>query len=150
MDNFIAGPLLEDLPTENLRWMLSFWNNLRGHRDMPARSDFSPEQMVPMLPYVSLIDVERDPQRFRIRLVGTGIVAESGVDLTGKYYDELQNPENLLERSAWVAENRQSYYAHGLPLDWASQDFNSYAVLVMPLSGDGEHVDMFLGYMAFG
>lgn len=150
MDNFIGGPSLEDLPTEDLRWMLGFWNNLRGDRDMPARSDFSPADMVPLLPYISLIDVESDPQRFRIRLVGTGIVAESGVDLTGHYQDELKKTEKVIERCDWMVKNRQPLYAQNVPLDWASLDFSSYGILMMPLSADGENVDMLLGFVDFG
>lgn len=149
MDNFIADPSLEDLSTEKMRWMLKFWNDLRGARAMPARADFSPADMVPMLPFVTLTDVERDPLRFKARLVGTGIVAESGVDPTGKYYEELRNSDKLIERSTWVAENRQTYFARDLPLDWASLDFNSYSALVMPLSSDGDHVDMMLGFVDF-
>lgn len=150
MDSFIGSPSVEDMPTENLRWMLNFWNNLRGDRRMPARSDFSPVQMVPMLPQVSLTDVESDPPRFRARLVGTGIVTETGVDVTGKYFDELPNSEKLIERCVWVTENRQAYFAHTLPLVWASQEFTSYSALAMPLSSDGENVDMLLGFLDFG
>lgn len=149
MSEFIADPSPEDLPTEDLRWLLAFWNELRGTREMPSRADFSPADMVPYLPYIGLADVEHDPQRFRTRLAGTGIVTECGVDLTGVYYDQMPNPEGIVRRAAWVAENRRPCFAHDLPLTWASRDFSSYATLIMPLSADGKQVDMLLNYVAF-
>lgn len=149
MSEFITDPSAEDLPSEELRWLLAFWNELRGTREMPARADFSPADMVPLLPYIGLVDVEHDPQRFRTRLAGTGIVQETGADWTGVYYDEMLNSEEISHRAAWVTENRQPCFANDLPLSWASRDFTSYRVLVMPLSADGEQVDMLLIYVDF-
>lgn len=150
MSELLTDPTAEDLRSDKLRWLLDFWNELRGTREMPARADFSPADMVSCLPNISLVDVEYNPQRFRTRLVGTGIVEESGIDLTGKYYDQMPNPEGIISRGAWVVKNRKPCYATGLPLVWASRDFNSYSVLVMPLSGDGNQVDMLLLYVDFG
>ncbi len=150
MSEFFADPTPEDLPTEKLRWMLEFWKGLCGGREMPARADFSPADMVSLLPYIGLVDVEHNPQRFRARLAGTGIVEETGIDLTGVYYDQMPSPEEIVSRAAWVVENRKPCYAEGLPMSWASKEFTSYAVLVMPLSGDGKQVDMLLIYVDFG
>ena len=84
-----------------------------------------------------------------MRLVGTGIVSESGIDLTGRYYDELPKIDDLIERNKWAVENRCPFFAHSIPLGWASRDFSSYSGLLLPLSTTGEHVDMTLAYIVF-
>ncbi len=149
MNDFVASPVPEDLPTEDFRWLMAFWNDLRGSRDMPARSDFTPAQLVPYLPRIVLTDVEHEPLRFRARLVGTGIVADSGTDPTGRYYEDLPGSEDVVRRHAWVVANRKPYFAHDIPLVWASNKFNTYSVLVMPLSADGDSIDMMLSYLRF-
>ena len=149
MGDFVASPAPEDLPTEDFRWLMTFWNDLRGSRDMPARSDFTPAQLVPYLPRIMLTDVEHDPLRFRARLVGTGIVADSGIDLTGRYYEDLPGSEDVVERKTWVVANRRPYFAHDMPLVWVSNNFNTYSVLVMPLSEDGDSIDMMFSYLRF-
>jgi hypothetical protein len=149
MSKFVADPSSEDLPTKDLRWLLAFWNELRGTRELPARADFTPADLVPYLPMLLLSDVEEDPQRFRMRLMGTGIVAATGVDLTGRYYDEVPGTEEAIRRHEWIVENRKPYFAYDLPLTWASRDFSSYMGLAMPLSVDGSRVDMILMYHIF-
>lgn len=149
MNGLVKGPAPEDLPTEEFRWLLAFWDDLRGSREMPARADFKPEQLVPYLSGIMLTDVEYDPLRFRARLVGTGIVADSGADPTGQYYDDLPASDEIILRKQWVVENRKPYFANNLPLDWASNKFSTYSVLVMPLSADGKLVDMIMSYLRF-
>ncbi len=45
--------------------------------------------MVEFLSNVFLIDVEEEPRRYRIRLMGTALVHWSGRDLTGCHVDEI-------------------------------------------------------------
>lgn len=149
MNGLVNSPAPEDLPTEEFRWLLTFWNDLRGSREMPSRADFTPAQLVRYLPGIMLTDVEHDPLRFRVRLVGTGIVAETGVDLTGQYYDQVEGGEDATGRHEWVEANRVPYFASDMPLTWASNKFNTYSVLVMPLSTDGDIVDKVLSYICF-
>lgn len=116
---------------------------------MPARADFTPAQLVPYLPRIMLTDVEHDPLRFRARLVGTGIVADSGADPTGQYYEDVPHSDEIIRRKQWVVENRKPNFAHDLPLVWASNNFSTYSALVMPLSESGEIVDMIFSYFRF-
>ncbi len=67
-----------------------YWHALRGDRGIPHFLDFNVND-VPReaLPYMSLLEVENNPRRYRYRLAGTSVVAAYGQDLTGQYLDEL-------------------------------------------------------------
>ena len=72
-----------------------YWQRLRGERDVPRFLDFNVND-VPgdALPYMSLLEVENRPRRYRYRLAGTSVVAAYGRDLTGVYMDELDTGGN--------------------------------------------------------
>lgn len=120
----------------------------RGGR-LPGRRDFDPLEMPQLLPHLTLFDVERDPLRFRIRLVGTAIVAAMGRDTTGLYLDQLERIENVAERARQLAFDKTPFYLAGLPLTWTHRDYRTYSVLGLPLASDGEVVDMLLYSMLF-
>jgi hypothetical protein len=67
-----------------------YWRRLKGDREVPRFLDFNIND-VPgeALPYMSLVQVENHPRRFRYRLAGTSVVAAYGRDITGLYLDEL-------------------------------------------------------------
>src|ERR1043165_4802710 len=80
----VASPLL--------RRFHAYWTEKRGERAMPAYRDFDPLEFAWALGKVSLIDVEREPLRFRYRLVGSEHVARLGIDMTGKLVDDFASP----------------------------------------------------------
>jgi hypothetical protein len=61
-----------------------YWDNKRRGRAMPQRADIDPTEIVRLLPYIFMVDVERDPLRFRYRLIGTAICEFLGRDFTGR------------------------------------------------------------------
>jgi hypothetical protein len=94
---------------------------------------------------VALIDVVRDPLRFRYRLMGVLLVERFGFDMTGKYLEEFPQPSfrRFLER-AWteVVERRTPVHQfHNDTVDGHRRDFET---LRLPLASDGETVDMFI------
>jgi hypothetical protein len=97
-----------------------------------------------LLPYVFLVDVEREPQRFRFRLVGTQICAWAGRDATGLYTDEPAfgpNGGTLTRQYAEVVARGRALYTEQ-PAARPDRDFIFYDKLVLPLSADGVHVNM--------
>ena len=67
-----------------------YWNALRKGADIPRFIDFNINHVpARALPFMSLMQVEERPRRFRYRLAGTSVVAAYGKDLTGVYLDEL-------------------------------------------------------------
>jgi hypothetical protein len=111
---------------------------------VPRRSALDPSEIVELLPYVLLVDVEADPLRVRYRLVGTAIAEASRRNFTGLYLDEMSF-EAAGEREAFeagyrllIAERRPVY---GRMVWLASSDLPVvYDSAVFPLSSDGETV----------
>ncbi len=119
---------------------------------LPGRADFDPIEIpAEILPYLTLFDVIQSDwgARFHIRLVGTGIVAETGRDTTGIFLDDLPNTEAIIERAQWIVANRKPIYVANQPINWTSMDFKTYSALGVPLASDGITVDKIFYQMAF-
>ena len=139
-----------DLPlaTPRLRDGYDYWNAKRGQRAMPGRADLDPAEIKPLLPHVVLMDVLRRPQSgpldFRYRLIGTAIDAHSSGRFTGLRMSEIAHqrpPSRLWSNLESVVTARQPK-THRVPYAGPHRDFLSVVDIVMPLSRDGEAVDM--------
>jgi hypothetical protein len=80
----------------------------------------------------------------QIRLIGTHVVEATGMEVTGKYMDELPNTQSVIERSKWIIMNCEPMACIGLPLSWSPFDYKHYDVLSMPLIDDNSKVAMIL------
>src|SRR3712207_5864950 len=112
---------------------------------MPARRDIDPAQMVPWLRNTFLVDVLHDPLEFRFRLVGTEVVHRFGMELTGRRLRDLNlhgREHQTRAEYAAVVERREPRYSVEL-----SGGRNAWEIdrLLMPLSEDGEIVNMLFG-----
>lgn len=136
-----------------LRHLLDLWRDkVSDDGRLPARGDFDPAEIsASTLPYVTLFDVVRTENglRFKIRLVGTGIVEATGRDTTGLFLDEMPRTSQITERAEWMVVNRQPIYVENRPLTWTSRDYKNYSALGVPLASDGVTVDKILYQMAF-
>lgn len=59
---------------------------------MPGKEFLDPLRLRFLLGSLSLLEVQREPLRFRYRLVGTDIVHRLGMELTGRWLDEHPDP----------------------------------------------------------
>ena len=148
--------LLPGMPEQGLHAALyRLWLNKRaavsaeGRGELPGRGAFDPLEMPELLPNLTLFDVERVPLRFRIRLVGTAIVAAMGKDTTGFYLDQLDRIEAVERRARELVETKRPYFFSDQPLSWTHRDYKTYSVLGLPLAADGKTVDMLLYSMLF-
>src|SRR5579862_4529995 len=73
----------------------AYWQAKCGARAMPRRADIDPSEMIPLLPHLQITELVDGGARVRYRLVGTGIVAAYGAELTGKYFDEVFSGDRL-------------------------------------------------------
>lgn len=129
-----------------LRQLYTYWRSKATGGRLPSRAAISPAEIPPLLPYIFLIDVERDPQRFRFRLIGTQIVQWAGRDVTGLYIDDpIYGPggSKLGEEYAEVAARGLPLYTEQ-PAQRPERDWVFYERLVLPLAQDGRTVDILL------
>src|SRR5271156_5540211 len=82
-----------DAPEHNSRLQAvhRYWLARCDGPKLPARRGIDPIDLKPHLPNLLLVDVTRDPMRFRYRLFGTGLVALYNREMTGKYVDEIKS-----------------------------------------------------------
>ncbi|MFC4347527.1 PAS domain-containing protein [Kordiimonas lipolytica] len=147
-----AGVLYEDnaeaiIRQSELAALYQFWIDKKSSLGkLPCRGDFSPLELTRLLPHIALVDVDtkgHSPE-FTFRLCGTQIAEDSGVDLTGKTWSQFPNSDDVIKRAVTLTHNLQPYYATNIQAKWAPKNFHHYSVLALPLSKDGDTVDMIL------
>jgi len=112
---------------------------------MPSRTDIDPIEIPKLLPDVMLVEV--DGARYRYRLIGTENTQAHGVNATGRYLDEvLPGPEykaHVLRLYDECVRERRALYSECLFFAPARREPERHTkVLFMPLSADGERVNM--------
>jgi hypothetical protein len=128
-----------------LRQLYEYWDQRRGTREFPGRPDIDPIDMRFALGHISLVDVLYEPMRFRYRLHGSIIAARLGIDMTGKFVDEIPEPG----RRGFVAENFRVVVVTRQPLlrsgervmDEQAWNFDS---MILPLGLADGVIDMLL------
>ncbi len=127
-----------------------YWQDQRRGRRLPARADIDPMAMRVALGNIALIEVHRDPLRFRIRLAGTYQVDRLGMDPTGMWLDELPAPEYrelLIGRLKEIVARPEPLLVHNRQM--MDDHWYDYEALWLPLGNDGETVDMVLACQIF-
>ncbi len=131
--------------------LVRYWQDKRGSRRMPARADIDPLELSDHMGNLILIDVEHAPLRLRYRLIGTNITTAMARDSTGRYYDEIYSPEivrHVYGSFDWLFEHKAPLRTHGRAF-YPDKNFYDYEALNLPLSNDGETVNMILGELVF-
>jgi hypothetical protein len=139
----------ESVKRPRLQRMLAYWHSRRGSRALPARADLDPLDFPWLLGNISLVEVHYDQpvaaRRYRIRLAGTLVVQRFGYELTGRWIDEMPEPdyrERLIAQLDMVVRQRGPMVEL---LDMVIDDhIHDYEVLRLPLGRDGETIDMLL------
>lgn len=115
---------------------------------MPRRADIDPLDFPWALGNVSLFEVHRQGDgsvRYRCRLTGIHVVQRLRYDMTGKWLNDLPEAQyraRISECYAEVLERRAPQVeALGMVID---DRRHSYEILRMPLSEDGEDIDMIM------
>jgi hypothetical protein len=86
------------------RQLYDYWVAKSRDGALPWRSDVSPVHFPKLLPYISLIEVERQSGRFKVRLAGTRLRDIYDRETTGLYLDEIDWGD---KHDYWMAS-----YAH--------------------------------------
>ncbi len=124
----------------------NYWQSKCGKELLPKRNQIDPIDMAKFLPYLILLDVEDDPLDFRYRLVGTGICSYLRKDYTGIKMSEIQHQSS--GNKVWsscekVVVGKCVVRSEDLYVCPKKDLIHSYSIM-LPLTSDGERVDMIL------
>ena len=140
-----------DIAAPQLRRLYEDWDQRRRGREFPARADFDPLDLKYVLGDLSLVDVLRDPVRFRFRLHASNVVDRGGIDMTGRLVDDMPDERrrgNTLRHYTKVVAQRAPSV---ISLRNEYTDLRSWhcEVLVLPLAADGTTIDMLMAAFAW-
>jgi hypothetical protein len=139
-----------EIEAEELHRLYAYWQSRLAGRRYPARRDLDPLDFRYLMGRIVLLDVLREPLRFRIRLQGMEIVKYFGRDMTGKTFDEILRPELrafLLQRAKELLEGGVPYFARReLIKDERTLRFEA---AVLPLADDGNSINMLMMAIIF-
>ncbi|MCW5751281.1 MAG: PAS domain-containing protein [Alphaproteobacteria bacterium] len=127
-----------------------YWKSIHPQEGLPSRRDLDPIDIPQLLPSIWLLDVQRDPWRFRYRLMGSRIVAtmEGQRNYTGRWLDEVhpnfRSEEGVEQRYVRVAAEGRPSWRQGQPSFRLVRDWVSIQNVVLPLASDHVQVDMLL------
>jgi len=123
--------------------LYDYWEARHRGDLLPSREDIDPMELRFILGNLILVDVLRDPLRFRYRLVGSNVSRRMGIDLTGKLLDEHPDPtfrSGAIPIYTEVANTARPYARqHDTIMDGR---LRRYQVLLLPLAADGRTVDV--------
>lgn len=114
---------------------------------MPSRSDLDPIDIPKLLSGIWMADViYEDPIRFGIRLFGTNLVKAFQRDGTKFRLDDFFFTGDMENRMRDLVETKKAYYYRGkFPI--ISEDYKEFSTLTLPLSSDGNRVDITISYV---
>ncbi|MEX0696609.1 MAG: PAS domain-containing protein [Dongiaceae bacterium] len=137
---------LRDRITEpKLVRLYDYWQAKRNGRSYPSRADIDPTEMTFVLGNIDLVEISGDPIVFTFRLSGSNIDRNEGFNMQGKTLDEYPLPEHRDTIRRTYLDALSSGEPHYELLDRISDDkLQRYARLILPLSRDGQAIDMFL------
>jgi hypothetical protein len=149
-DSILRGDVRDRLTNGDLIRLYDYWQ--ARHRDgrLPGRADIDPMELRFLLGNLLLVDVLRDPQRFRYRLAGSNLTRFLKRDPTGRLVDE--HPDPTFRQMALAIYGEVTSAAKPLATrrnTVIDNRLRRYETLLLPLAGDGVTVDMILVGMRF-
>jgi hypothetical protein len=136
-----------------LRRLYDYWLSLRpAAGGLPGRQHIDPAAIRDLLPWIWMVDVERNPLRFRYRLLGTEQVHAMERNFTGRFLDEA-HPSFVASVSypqyVAAAERAEIGYRRGPPVFHLSKDYVAIERLLLPLAKDGATVDVLVAITVY-
>ncbi len=131
-----------------IRAVFDYWRGMGPELRLPGRQHFDPLAIPRIMPHVWMLDVARDPYRFRYRLAGTREVQTLGRDPTGEWMDDmhpiLKTDAARIARYVFAAETGTPTWRRGTVTFIHDKDHQIVENVVLPLARDGATVDMLL------
>jgi hypothetical protein len=131
----------------DMQRLLDYWDAKRGTRALPARRDIDPLELSSLLPHIFLIDVLDQARHFRFRLSGTEVDHIYRRSMQGKAPADIASPRVAGELEAQIRAVLAQRRPNCAPYLVRGADHTTWRFerLLMPLSSDGEGIDMLMG-----
>lgn len=137
-----------------LAFLKNYWDSKKAGRALPSRADIKPSDMKEQLGWVILLDALPGYADFRYRTIGTRVTQYFLADGTGKtlteafksYGDEVVTAVLWVHRKA--AKEKIAVRTFG-GAGWLGRSFLDFDALFLPLSDDGDTVNMILSAFTF-
>ena len=142
------------LENETLAFLQRYWNDKRVTRAMPSRGDIKASELKEHLGWIIFMEVLPDFSDFRYKLIGTLVNQYYLGDSTGKTVTEAfaQQGDGSAKGVAAMfrkcARDKVVVYAYG-DAGWIGRGFEKFECISLPLSDDGERVNMILHAFVF-
>jgi hypothetical protein len=142
-----------DFERAELNALRGIWREKTKVKPIASRADFDARTIKPYMRNLSIMDVvdEAGVRRYRYRYMGSAIVEVFG-EQTGRYIDEFISPDRM---ARWRAAH-DLVVVSGRPIrfvvNYASPQISylSSECLMVPLSEDGERVNMLMSFVYLG
>jgi hypothetical protein len=139
--------------------IFSYWDSRRGARRMPSRADIDPVELRALVNNIALYDVvEPEPsgetgRLYRVRLVGSDIVAFDGRNTTGEWVGAGKPPELVAQITGMLTSivvGRAPRFRTGIAYWRRDKSYRRFESCFLPLSPDDDAVNMILNAISFG
>lgn len=135
-----------------IRTLYDHWIFIHPPSGLPGRQHLDPTAIPRLLSHLFIVDVSRDPLRFKYRLIGTQYARLIGLDLTGRYLDEVHPDfhDLILRQYTEAAElGRPAYRKGAIKYARPDKQYLGMERLIVPLARNGVDVDMILGVVVY-
>lgn len=142
------------LENETLAFLHNYWMEKRGTRRMPSRVDIKVSDLKEHLGWVMIVEVLPEISDFRYRLIGTLVTQYFLGDGTGRTVKEIYSEQNPAAGNGIAAifrkcaRDKAVVRSYG-DADWIGEGFEKFDCICLPLSDDGEQVNMILHAFVF-
>lgn len=123
-----------------------YWSAKRAGLALPTRDDIDPSEIRRLLSHLAMVDVLDGGERFRFRLVGTGVVRHLKFDPTGRDLGTLPStgPGSAFWSFLQSVVGRREPVVDELAYFGASHVFGSIRLVGLPLAGRDGNVAIVL------
>jgi hypothetical protein len=137
----VFGDDVDEAVLPEFRALYRYWAQVRGDRWAPSWSEFRLDYLpAEIIPWCVVVDIHRDPLAFRYRFWGTRVSDLLGVDLTGKFSDEIPSrPYAVRARAEYtqMLARKAAMYTDKSHINDMEMEVR-YQILRVPFSTDSE------------
>lgn len=126
--------------------LYEYWDAKRGDRPAPTRREIDPVEIPELLGFINLFEVQDEPRDFKVRLNGSEIVEILGQEITGKYCSSVISGQDAIscKKAFDICVDQRRPAIVQTSLAFCGKPYLGQTIVVLPLSSDGERVDMII------